>query len=84
MQEYTLIHSEWLLKKYGIEKRKASIGWIDSGFKNSLLSTTDWPLKRIDAEKKQINPIGWLKEKSPYSKETPKKELPPPKKNIDP
>ena len=56
-------------KMYQTGKRQA----MDTGLNNSLLSITDWLLKWTDAYKKQIHPNGWPKERSPWSKMTPKK-----------
>ena len=35
---------------------------MDSGFKNSSTSTTDWLLRWVDTQKKQIHPNEWLRE----------------------
>ena len=43
-----------ILKKYQIKKCQAIIAYMDSGFKNSLPSTTDRLSKWIDVLKKQI------------------------------
>ena len=49
------------------------IAYMDSGFKNSHLSTTDCILNKVDAQKKQIYPHEWLRGNYP----DPKKNHPP-------
>ena len=41
-------------KKYQIGKRQAMMAYMDTGLKDSLSSTKDWPSKWIDALKKEI------------------------------
>ena len=48
-REYSLINTEQHSKKYQIWKRLATMAYIDSGFKNLRLSTSDWLLKWTDA-----------------------------------
>ena len=49
-------------RKYWIGKRQAMMAYMDSGFKNSRPSMTDWFFNWIDVKKKQIYPTGWLTE----------------------
>ena len=41
-QKHTSIHSKQHSEMYKIWKRQAIIAYVDTGFKNSLPSTTDW------------------------------------------
>ena len=52
---------------------------MDTGFKDALPSIIDWLLKWTDANKKQIYPNGWQKERPHWTKKTSRKEMPPPK-----
>ena len=42
IRKYTGIHSEQHSRNYQIGKHQAMMAYMDSGFKNSLPSTTDW------------------------------------------
>ena len=68
-----------ILKKYWIRKCYSMMVYMDSGFKNSLPSTTDWLSRWL--KKKEVYPNGWLKERHPWSRKTTAKEPSP--TNID-
>ena len=57
-------------KRYQIEKRQALMTFMDSSFRNSLPSTTDWLSKWIGAYKKQTYLKDDQKKNHPDSKET--------------
>ena len=48
-KKHTSIHLEQHSTEYQIGKLQAMVACMDSGFKNSPPSMTDWPLKWIDA-----------------------------------
>ena len=46
--------------------------YMDSGFKNSRLSKTDWLNNWVDTKKKQVYQNNWLRGKLAWSRRTPK------------
>ena len=57
-------------RKYWIGKCQAMMSYMDSGFKNSYLTMTDWLFSWVDATKKQVYKNEWRRRKLPRSSKT--------------